>query len=51
MCTLVLDEIVSNVVHANVKVRATRLGLELVLDQGSVTLEIIDNGKSLRSDA
>jgi anti-sigma regulatory factor (Ser/Thr protein kinase) len=43
---LVLDEIVSNVVHGNVKARATCLGLELVLDQGSVTLEIIDNGKA-----
>jgi anti-sigma regulatory factor (Ser/Thr protein kinase) len=43
---LVLDEIVSNVVHANVKTRATRVGLELVLDRGSVTLEIIDNGKA-----
>jgi serine/threonine-protein kinase RsbW len=43
---LVLDEIVSNVVHANVKTRATRVGLELVLDRGSVSLEIIDNGKA-----
>jgi len=43
---LVLDEVVSNVVHSNIKSRATRLGLELVLDQGSVTLEVIDNGKA-----
>ncbi len=43
---LVLDEIVSNVVHANPKSRATRLGLELTLDRGSVTLEVIDNGKA-----
>lgn len=43
---LVLDEVVSNVVHANARSRATRLGLELVLDQGSVTLEVIDNGKA-----
>jgi anti-sigma regulatory factor (Ser/Thr protein kinase) len=43
---LVLDEVVSNVVHSNVKSRATRLGLELVLDRGNVTLEVIDNGKA-----
>ena len=43
---LVLDEIVSNVVHASAKSRATRLGLELTLDRGSVTLEVIDNGKA-----
>jgi serine/threonine-protein kinase RsbW len=43
---LVLDEVVSNVVHSNVKARATRLGLELVLDRGTVTLEVIDNGKA-----
>jgi serine/threonine-protein kinase RsbW len=43
---LVLDEVVSNIVHSNMKSRATRLGLELVLDQGSVTLEVIDNGKA-----
>lgn len=43
---LVLDEIVSNVVHANPRSRATRLGLELTLDRGSVTLEVIDNGKA-----
>jgi serine/threonine-protein kinase RsbW len=42
---LVLDEIVSNVVHANPKSRATRVGLELTLDRGNVTLEIIDSGK------
>jgi len=43
---LVLDEIVSNVVHSNVKSRATRLGLELMFDQGNLTLEVIDNGKA-----
>jgi anti-sigma regulatory factor (Ser/Thr protein kinase) len=43
---LVLDEVVSNVVHANTKARATRVGLELSLDRGAVTLEVIDNGKS-----
>jgi serine/threonine-protein kinase RsbW len=43
---LVLDEIVSNIVHSNAKVRATRVGLELVLDGASVTLEVIDNGKA-----
>ena len=43
---LVLDEVVSNIVHSNVKSRATRLGLELMLDQGNLTLEVIDNGKA-----
>jgi anti-sigma regulatory factor (Ser/Thr protein kinase) len=43
---LVLDEIVSNIVHSNAKVRATRVGLELGLDRGAVTLEVIDNGKA-----
>ena len=43
---LVLDEIVANVVNANPKSRATRVGLELTLDRGSVTLEVIDNGKA-----
>jgi serine/threonine-protein kinase RsbW len=43
---LVLDEIVSNVVHSNPTSRSTRIGLELVLDRGHVTLEIIDNGKA-----
>jgi anti-sigma regulatory factor (Ser/Thr protein kinase) len=43
---LVLDEIVSNVVHSNAKTRSTRVGLELVLEQGTVTLEIIDTGKA-----
>jgi anti-sigma regulatory factor (Ser/Thr protein kinase) len=43
---LVLDEITSNVVHSNAKSRTTRLGLELVLDRGNVTLEVIDNGKA-----
>jgi len=42
---LVLDEIVSNVVHSNHKTRSARIGLELTLDRGGVTLEIIDNGK------
>ena len=43
---LVLDEVVSNIVHSNVKSRATRLGLELGLEQGNLTLEVIDNGKA-----
>jgi serine/threonine-protein kinase RsbW len=42
---LVLDEIVSNVVHSNSKTRSTRVGIELSLDRGNATLEIIDNGK------
>ena len=41
---LVLDEVVSNVVHSNPKSR-TRVGLELAVDRGNVTLEVIDNGK------
>lgn len=43
---LVLDEMVSNVVHSNGKARSTRVGLELMLDRGNVTLEIIDNGRA-----
>ena len=42
---LVLYEIVSNVVPSNPPSRSTRIGLELMLDNGQVTLEIIDNGK------
>jgi serine/threonine-protein kinase RsbW len=43
---LVLDEVVSNIVHSNAKVRATRVGLELALEPGGVMLEVIDNGKA-----
>jgi len=43
---LVLDEVVSNVVNSNVKSRATRVGLELMLDQGNLIVEVIDNGKA-----
>ena len=43
---LVLDEIVSNIVHSNARARASRIGLELSVDGGVVTLEVIDNGKA-----
>ena len=33
-------------VHANAKSRATRVGLELTIDKGNVTLEVIDSGKA-----
>jgi anti-sigma regulatory factor (Ser/Thr protein kinase) len=42
---LVLDEIVSNIVRSNGG-RKTRVGLELALEDGHVTLEVIDNGKA-----
>lgn len=42
---LVLDEVVSNIVHSNGG-RKTRVGLELALEDGHVTLEVIDNGKA-----
>ena len=41
---LVLDEMVSNVVHANAHRPLTRIRVELTFDPGIVTLEIVDNG-------
>jgi anti-sigma regulatory factor (Ser/Thr protein kinase) len=42
---LVLDEVVSNIVHSN-SGRKTRVGLELAVEDGHVMLEVIDNGKA-----
>ena len=43
---LVLDEIVSNIVHATERRRLTRVCVELTLDRDAVTLEVVDDGKA-----
>ncbi len=43
---LVIDEVVSNIVHAARRSAATRVTLELAIDRDAITMEVADNGKA-----
>src|SRR5581483_3963456 len=43
---LVIDEVVSNIVHAARGSAATRVTLQLTVDRDAITIEVIDNGKA-----